>query len=252
MLTSNPFAELTAFLPPLVMQIYVILMIVAVAVGTWFDTYHKGSAEYFARRQAKARAAAKRPLGGGEKASVLASAVAEAATSAEFGPGRRRISHLLTMYGFILYVITTAVMVFGYADEARTPAVWPTLWVIGALMILVGGLWYFFIQRVNVAYDGDPPWRLGRADIFIVSLILTAAFALIWHAVQTATDSPVLILLFFGLWLLVTTVLFVTVPWSKFAHMFYKPAVAYQRKVEEASGASDLPAAAFGRHQARR
>lgn len=234
------------------MQLYVILMIVAVAVGTWFDTYHKGSAKYFARRQERARLAAKRELGGGEKMSVLTSTIAEAATSAEFGPGRRRISHLLTMYGFILYVVTTAVMVFAYADNEQTPAVWPTLWVIGALMILVGGLWYFFIQRVNVAYDGDPPWHLGRADIFVVSLILTAAFALIWHAVQTATDGAIAILFFFGLWLFVTTVLFVTVPWSKFAHMFYKPTVAYQRKVEEASGASDLPTAAFGRHQARR
>jgi hypothetical protein len=34
--------------------------------------------------------------------------------------------------------------------------------------------------------------------------------------------------------------------------MFYKPAVAYQRRVEEANGASDLPSAAFGRHQTRR
>ena len=252
MFTSNPFAELTAFLPPLVMQIYAILMVVAVAVGTWFDTYRKGSAEWFARRQAKARAAATRQLSGGEKMSVLASTIAEGATSGEFGRGRRRISHLLTMWGFILYVITTAVMVFAYADNERTPAVWPTLWVIGALMILIGGLWYFFIQRVNVAYDGDPPWHLGRADIFIVSLILTAAFALIWHAVQVATDNPVAILILFGLWLLVTTVLFVTVPWSKFAHMFYKPAVAYQRRVEEANGASDLPSAAYGRHQTRR
>ena len=48
-----------------------------------------------------------------------------------------------------------------------------------------------------------------------------------------------------------TTVLFIGVPWSKFAHMFYKPAAAYQRRVEEASGASGLPQPASGQHQVR-
>ncbi len=54
MFTSNPFAELTAFLPPRVMQIYIVLMILAIIIGTVLDTYHKGSAEYFSRRREKA------------------------------------------------------------------------------------------------------------------------------------------------------------------------------------------------------
>jgi hypothetical protein len=31
-------------------------------------------------------------------------------------------------------------------------------------------------------------------------------------------------------------VLFASVPWSKFSHMFYKPAAAFQRRLEEARG----------------
>jgi hypothetical protein len=41
--TSNPFAELTAFLAPLFMQVYIVLMIIAVAVGTLVDRLHQGS-----------------------------------------------------------------------------------------------------------------------------------------------------------------------------------------------------------------
>ncbi len=49
MFTTNPFAELAAFLPPLFMQVYVILMILAVATGTLFDMLHKRSARFFAQ-----------------------------------------------------------------------------------------------------------------------------------------------------------------------------------------------------------
>ena len=51
MFTNNPFAALTDFLPPLVMQVYIVLMILAVVIGTLFDVYHKGSAKFFARRK---------------------------------------------------------------------------------------------------------------------------------------------------------------------------------------------------------
>lgn len=247
MFSDNPFTAVTDFVPPLVMQVYIVLMILAVAIGTLFDTYHKGSAKFFALRREKAKAAAKRRLSGMETASIAARTIAEAATSGEFGKGKRRTSHLLTMYGFLLYVITTIVMVFAYPTAAHTPVILPVLWNIGALMILVGGLWFFLFLRVNVAFDGDSPFHLGRADLFIGSLLASAAFALIWHFVQTASDSPTATLIFFGLYVFFTTLLFVSVFWSKFAHMFYKPVVAFQRKVEEANGSSDLPSPADSR-----
>ena len=47
MFTSNPFAELSASIPPGVMQAYVVVMVLLVVGGTLFDIIHKGSARYF-------------------------------------------------------------------------------------------------------------------------------------------------------------------------------------------------------------
>jgi hypothetical protein len=241
MFTNNPFAALTDFFPPLVMQVYLALMTLAVVVGTLFDVYHKGSAKFFALRQEKSRAAATRQLSGAETFTLAVETIAEAAVSGEFCKWPRRLSHLLMMYGFFLYVITTIVMVFCYPGAARIPPILPALWTIGASMILVGGLWFFFFLRVNVAYDGNSPFHLGRADLFVGSLIASVAFALVWDYVQTTYANPTAMWILFGLYIFFTTLLFVTVAWSKFAHMFFKPAVAFQRRVEEANGSSDLP-----------
>jgi hypothetical protein len=50
---------------------------------------------------------------------------------------------------------------------------------------------------------------------------------------------------FFGLYIIATTVLFGSVPWSKFAHMFFKPAAAFEKRVSYANESrSNLPAPA--------
>jgi len=251
MLTNNPFAALTDFLPPLAMQVYIVLMTLAVLVGTLFDVYYKGSAKFFAQRMAKFDAAATRRLSGGETASLAMKTIAEAAVSGEFCKWPRRISHLLMMYGFLLYLITTVAMIFAYPAGASTPAILPTLWSVGALMILAGGLWFFFFLRVNVAYDGASPFHLGRADLFVGPLLVSIAFALLWHFMQSTYGDATSTRILFGLYIFFTTLLFVSVPWSKFAHMFFKPAVAFQRRVEEANGSSDLPSPAAERHIVR-
>jgi hypothetical protein len=241
MFTNNPFAALTDLLPPLAMQVYIVLMALAVVGGTLFDVVHKGSAKFFARRRAKSDAAATRRIGGGETVSLAIATIAEAAVSGEFCKWPRRISHLLMMYGFLLYLITTVAMIFAYPAGAPTPTILPTLWTVGALMILAGGLWFFFFLRVNVAYDGASPFHLGRADLFVGSLLVSIAFALLWHFMQTTYGHATSTRILFGLYMFFTTLLFVSVPWSKFAHMFFKPAAAFQRRVEETNGSSDLP-----------
>jgi hypothetical protein len=241
MFATNPFSLVSDVLPPLAMQVYIVLMVLAVVIGTLFDVVHKGSAKFFALRREKSNAAAQRQLGGGETFSLALETIAEAAVSGEFCKWPRRISHLLMMYGFFLYLITTVVMIFCYPAGAVTPTLWPTLWTIGAAMILVGGLWFFFFLRVNVAYDGDSPFHIGRADMFVGFLLLSIVFALVWHFVQTGYQAPTASRILFGIYLFFTTLLFVSVPWSKFAHMFFKPAVAFQRRVEQANGSSDLP-----------
>jgi hypothetical protein len=249
MFTSNPFADLTVFLSPLVMQVYIILMILAVAGGTLFDMLHKSSAKFFVRQWKKSKAAATQRLSSTDTASLaVLTLLKEVATSGEFHNPRRRISHLLMFYGFLLYLIATIVMVFCYPTEATTtPVIWPILWNAGAAMILIGGYWFFFFIRVDVAKEGHSPFRLVRADIFIVSLLTSVTFAFIWEIVQ-ATGGLAATKIAFGLYIIFTTLLFVSVPWSKFAHMFYKPAAAFQRRVEEADGSSDLPTPTGSNH----
>jgi hypothetical protein len=245
MFASNPFAELSASISPGIMQTYVIVMILLVAAGTIFDMLHKKSARYFFDNWRKVRDKGAQDVGSGKMAALaVQTAVVEVASSGEFCNPRRRIAHLLTMYGFIIHVVATAVMVFCYATPGTaTPAVWPQLWHIGALMVCVGGYWFWFFIRVDVAAEGHPPFRIVRADLFILSLLASVTLGLIWSGVQAAGSG--LSSLFLALYLIATTVLFGSVPWSKFSHMFYKPAAAFQKRVEEANGTRrNLPAPA--------
>jgi hypothetical protein len=245
MFSSNPFTLLSQSIPPLVMQIYVILMILAVALGTLFDLYHKRSWEFFSLRRKKAAAAAQRQLAGWEIASLAARTIGkEVVTSGEFCKWQRQASHLLIMYGFVIYLVTTFLMVFLYPRAARTPTAVTALWNIGALMVLAGGAWFFFALKVNVAYEKHSPFHLIGADLFVGSLLASVAFGLLWHLVQTAHWGATTGAVMLGFYLFFTTLLFVSVPWSKFAHMFYKPVAAFQKRLDEASGASDLPAPA--------
>ncbi|MDR9437089.1 MAG: adenylyl-sulfate reductase [Thiohalophilus sp.] len=240
MLTTNPFSELTALISPEIMQGYIILMIILVVLGTVLDMMHKKSAKYFFENSKKSQKAAKRTVGGGEKASLLAKTVAsEVITSSEFCNIRRRISHLLTMYGFIIFVVTTAMMIFG-ADTSS--GVVPFLWHLGALMLIVGGYWFWFFIRVDVSAEAVKWYQLRQADIFILSLLTMSTFGLIWSILQSSGATG-WAMLFFVLFIVATTVLFSTVLWSKFAHMFFKPAAAFQKRVIKADGSREnLPA----------
>ncbi|RMD71523.1 MAG: adenylyl-sulfate reductase, partial [Gammaproteobacteria bacterium] len=229
-------------LPPLFMQVYVILMVIAVIAGTLVDMFHKQSARFFFEDWKRKRASAPKHLGPGQMIWLaLKTLFYEVAIAGELEEcsRQRQISHILMFYGFILYVVATVVLVFAY-PTGPAPALWPWLWNLGILMLLVGGYWFFFWLRVNVAFEGDRPYRLIRADLFIVSLLASATLALVWEIIQGAGFRAAAWIAF-GLYLLATTVLFVGVPWSKFAHMFYKPAAAFQRRVEEAEGSTDLP-----------
>ena len=243
MINTNPFAELSASIDPTIMQTYIIVMVILVAGGTLFDMLHKKTAQYFFTKMQKNKDQAKREVGGGEKVSLaIQTALVEGATSAEFCNPMRRIAHLLGMYGFVLYVAATAIMVFGYPTPATpTPEILPTLWWIGGLMVCVGGYWFWFFIRVDVSAEGHSPFRLVRADLFIVSLLLSTTFGLIWAYTQS-TGNATWTNIFLGLYLLSTTVLFGSVPWSKFSHMFFKPAAALEKRISVANGTrANLP-----------
>ena len=107
-------------------------------------------------------------------------------------------------------------------------------------MVCAGGYWFWFFIRVDVAAEGNSPFRIVRADLFILSLLASCTLGLLWAWLQTAGSGWSMI--FLGLYLIATTVLFGSVLWSKFSHMFFKPAAAFQKRVAEANGTrSNLP-----------
>ncbi len=237
MFSVNPFAVAGASLPAGFLPGFLLVMAVAVVAGTLFDIVHKGSARYFFNNMTNSRAKG-RELGGGELVSIaVQTAVVDVLASGEFCNTKRRLAHLLGMYGFVLYVVATAVMVFGHpAGATTTPAIWPMLWWIGALMVLVGGYWFWFFIRVDVAAEGHSPFRVVKADLFILSMLASVTLGVIWAWMGGRNG------VLFWLYLLATAVLFFGVPWSKFAHMFFKPAAAFDKRVSRANGtAENLP-----------
>ena len=238
MFTGNPFAALSASISPAFMQGYVIVMFLLVVAGTLFDVWHKGSAEYFFRNWRKSKAKGVKQLGGSDLAAIAVQTVAvDVLASGEFCNPHRRIAHLLTMYGFILYVGATVCMVFEFPTPATpTPGLLAFAWWVGALMVCVGGYWFWFFIRVDVAAEGNSPFRVMRADLFILSLLASATLGLLWAIAGGGAG------VLFALYIIATTVLFGSVLWSKFAHMFFKPAAAFEKRISKANGtAENLP-----------
>src|SRR5687768_8696642 len=180
MLGTNPFAPAMQGLPAGFMEWYLCLMAAAVIVGVLVDIVHKGSAKYFfANMKASHAKKGARQVGGGELVSIaVQTAVVDVLASGEFCNPKRRIAHLLTMYGFLAYVATTAIMVFGH--PVATGSIVPTLWWIGAIAVAVGGYWFWFFIRADVAAEGNSPFRVMRADLFVLSLLASVTLGLIW------------------------------------------------------------------------
>ena len=240
MFNINPFADLAQSIPSILMQTFVLLMFLLIVIGTIFDIIHKKNVKYFFENAKKAKKNAKIELSTSKKTSVILKTVTnEILTTSELGRGKRRIAHLLGMYGTILFWVTSIIMIFFYSEtNSITPSIYPVLWHLGAVMTCLGGYWFWFFLRVDVSAEAYPWYRIIQADLFVLSLVLSATFGIIWSFLQSANifffDT-----LFFVLFCLSNIVLFGGIYWSKFAHMFYKPGAAIQKNLAEADGSRD-------------
>ncbi|KAA0444648.1 MAG: adenylyl-sulfate reductase [Candidatus Thioglobus sp.] len=217
------------------MQTYVIIMIALVIVMTIMDMLHKKSAKYFFNNAKVAKESATRELGAGDKIGIAAATIATDVLSAgEFNNPIRRIVHLLTMYGFILFNGATAVMIF---TNNGADAMWTQIWHIGAIMLLIGSFWFWFCFKVDVVAEANSPFSIDlKRDAFSLSLMATSVSALIWSYNGNAIGWE------FALVILATASLFGGVYWSKFSHMFFKPFAAYDKRITKADGsAENLP-----------
>ena len=242
MLSVNPFATLAETISPIFMQMFVIVMVILVIVGTIVDIIHKKNVKYFFENAKKAKLSATKTLSTGEKISVISKTiVSDIATTSELGAGKRRAAHLLGMYGTIIFWASSAIMIFCYtSSNSDTPNFWPMTWHIGAIMTVLGGSWFWFFLRVDVYSEAQPWYRIIKADLFVLALIATSLFGLIWSFLQNLNlndrwDDKV----FLVLYIVSNLALFGGVYWSKFAHMFYKPGAALQKNLAEADGSRD-------------
>ena len=242
MITTNPFSILAETVPPILMQWFVIIMAILVIVGTLVDIIHKKNVKYFFENAKKAKLSATKILSTGEKISVISKTIVnDIATTSELGAGQRRVAHLLGMYGTILFWIGSVIMIFCYVKpSSHTPSIWPIIWHVGAIMTVLGGSWFWFFLRVDVYSEAQPWYRIIKADLFVLALMTSSIFGLIWSFLQYLNlndrwDDKV----FLVFYILSNLVLFGGVYWSKFAHMFYKPGAAIQKNLAEADGSRD-------------
>ncbi|MBF0447042.1 MAG: adenylyl-sulfate reductase [Magnetococcales bacterium] len=234
MIGSNPFAELSSLISPSSMQTYVVIMIAAVVVGVMLDLIHKKSATYFFENAEKAKQNRKRDLDDSEKMSIaIQTVLVDVLTSGEFNNQNRRLAHMLKMLGFVTFVITTIILIF--SEQASSMVA--VLWHVGAAMVTVGGSWFWFTMRVNGSSEGQPWTTVVKGDAFILSLVGTTFFGLVWSFLQSSGSN--LTMMAFSLFLISSTLLFGGVRWSKFAHMFFKPAAAYQKRIAKADGSNE-------------
>ena len=242
MLSTNPFSILAETVSPIFMQSFVIVMAILVVAGTILDIVHKKNVKYFFNNAKKAKLSATKTLSTGDKISVISKTiVSDIATTSELGAGKRRAAHLLGMYGTILFWVGSVIMIFCYVTPSSdTPSVWPIIWYAGAIMTVLGGSWFWFFLRVDVYSEAHPWYRIIKADLFVLALIASSLFGLIWSYLQSLDlndrwDDKV----FLVLYIISNLVLFGGVYWSKFAHMFYKPGAAIQKNLAEADGSRD-------------
>ena len=240
MINTNPFSVLAETISPLAMQGFIIAMIILIAAGTIIQMISHKNLTYFFNNAKKAKLNAKKELGVGEKVSIVAkTTVYDIGTTSELGFGKRRLAHVLGMYGTILFWVSSVVLIFSYTGiNSPSADIWSMLWHGGAILTCIGGYWFWFFLRVDVSAEAHPWYRIIKADLFVLALLACSTFVLLWSYTQFNGQIG-LSYLFLILFILSNLILFGGVYWSKFAHMFYKPGAAIQKNLAEADGSRD-------------
>ena len=115
MITINPFSVLAEIVPSIIMQLFVFLIIILVVLGTLFDMIHKKNVKYFFVNAKKAKKSATRYVNTAEKTSIVIKTVANDVLTTSELEGKRRVTHLLGMYGTLIFWSTSVIMIFCYS-----------------------------------------------------------------------------------------------------------------------------------------
>ena len=145
----------------------------------------------------------------------------------------RRVFHHFTMYGFLLcFMATSVATLYHYMLGLSAPYAYTSLPVIlgtlGGIGLVIGpiGLLYLNIKRHPLHGDSQQK-PMDRGFIFILLLISITGLALL-----ALRDSAAMALLLI-IHLATVMTFFLTIPFGKFAHGFYRSAALLKFAVEE-------------------
>ena len=159
---------------------------------------------------------------------------------AAFSHARRRFHHLV-FYGFLLdFASTTVAAIYDHVLGWIAPyplLSWPVvLGTVGGLMLVVGTAGLLYLKGRSDREPAD--MRMAAMDIaFLLALLLTSVSGLVLLAVRDTAAMGTTLTIHLGL----VAALFITLPYGKFAHLFYRYTALLRNSVEERGAA---PAAA--------
>ena len=216
---------LAMVLPALAITLYGLAALLAGTVRFWRDTHGRLAdlVDPSALRRATEDAFSLRYLAGGGDGCNY--------PRAGFSHTRRWLHHLV-FYGFLLDLASTTLAAL-YHHFLGWPAPYPVLsgpvalGTAGGLMLLAGtgGL-------LQLKWQSDPEPAEGRMvsmDVaFLVLLFLTSLTGLLLLALRETPAMGTLL----GIHLGVVAALFITMPYGKFAHLFYRYAALVRNSIE--------------------
>ena len=159
---------------------------------------------------------------------------------AAFSYARRRFHHLV-FYGFLLDLASTTVAAI-YDHFVGWIAPYPllslpvVLGTVGGVMLVAGTSGLLYLKRRSDREPAD--MRMAAMDVaFLMTLLLTSLTGLLLLVLRDTPVMGAMLAIHLGL----VAALFITLPYGKFAHLFYRYTALIRNSVEERAAA---PAAA--------
>ena len=212
--------------PALLLSLYGLVVFVAGTVRFWRDTggrvgdmldpraFARAARDAFSLRYMK---------GGGDGCNY---------PTAEFSYARRRLHHLV-FYGFLLDLASTSVAAlyhhFLHWDAPYPYLSWPVvLGTAGGVMMVIGTAGLLYLKRKSDAAPAEP--TMVSMDLgFLMALFLTSLTGLLLLFLRETAAMGTLLAIHLG----VVAALFITLPYGKFAHLFYRYAALIRNALEE-------------------
>ncbi|WP_274383255.1 tricarballylate utilization 4Fe-4S protein TcuB [Pinisolibacter aquiterrae] len=149
-----------------------------------------------------------------------------------FTPARRYFHHL-TAYGFLLCLASTSVAtLYHYLLGLEAPYAWTSLPVIlgtlGGIGLVIGPAGLLWLNLRRDPAQGDPAQRpMDRGFIALLLAVSLTGLALL--VLRETRAMPVWLALHLG----AVTALFLTMPYGKFAHGFFRAAALLKHTIEK-------------------